>query len=617
MNALPLAGSHLMAGSALLLIGCGVLSAAPAPSGERIEYLIQRLNVSWDLAAQMDAKAAYDELRKTGREIVPACLDAMERGNASARMWAAAAAASTRDPRAVDPMLQLLRDDHYKVRMIATWHIHVFMQKDLRVAPALGAQLADTVIGVRQQAMKALGRMKPPAALPNIRAALRTDDLDARADALRMVLAYEGKELRTEIPRIMHGDGDGHLRSAAVAILPTAVTMNEARALEIVTLVNDPERLVSAASLRLLGEFFKKPPLSGIELRKVSEAAAGAITEAAGRKEPEVREAAMPLLGHLKRQKALAVLVRALQSDPDPRVRASSARGLLHTRVLDGRVLDPLLKAVKDKSPEVRSSCLKMLASLSKKDGLPPQSRSHIADQLASQSDAIFDDPVAAVRAAAYVALGELLKLRSSTALIHAIETDKNRQARMGAVMGLFLTGRRDSPAVLAVLEAMGDRNTAVGSTAVKVAKKLLSGAQPSPAITAQLRKLASDDDAAVRARSLPVLGMYAREAALDVIASTIQADPVASVRKAAIDALARSRIRSAVAVDAVVPALRDETSMVRGAAYRAFRNLTRQSLPFRPDADSETRARQVKAIEAWWAGNRPGLETGKGIGDK
>ncbi|MDP7133151.1 MAG: HEAT repeat domain-containing protein, partial [Planctomycetota bacterium] len=170
---------------------------------------------------------------------------------------------------------------------------------------------------------------------------------------------------------------------------------------------------------------------------------------------------------------------------------------------------------------------------------------------------------------------------------------------------------------VLAVLEAMGDRNTAVGSTAVKVAKKLLSGAQPSPAITAQLRKLASDDDAAVRARSLPVLGMYAREAALDVIASTILSDPDSSVRKAAIDGLARTRLRNAVAVDAVLPALRDKTSTVRGAAYRAFRNLTRQSLPFQPAADSETRARQVKAIEAWWAGNRPGLETGKRIGDK
>jgi HEAT repeat protein len=231
---------------------------------------------------------------------------------------------------------------------------------------------------------------------------------------------------------------------------------------------------------------------------------------------------------------------------------------------------------------------------------------------LASQSEAIFNDPAGAVRAAAYVALGELLKLRSSTALIHAIETDKNQQARKGAVMGLFLTGRQDSQAVLAVLMAMGDRNTAVGSTAVKVAKKLLSGAQPSPSITAQLRKLASDDDAAVRARSLPILGMYAGEAALDVIASTIQSDPDASVRKAAIDGLARSRLRNAGAVDAVVPALGDETAMVRGAAYRAFRNLTRQSLPFQPAADSESRARQVKAIETWWAVNRPGFETGK-----
>ena len=583
-----------------------VTGEGPPPDPGRIEQLIQRMNVSWDLDAQVDAKAAYDELCKLGRVAVPAFLRAIEQGNGSARMWSAAALASTRDPRAVTPMLGLLKDGHTKVRMVATYHIHVFLPRDPRVAPALGKQMADQATAVRQQAMKVLQKGRPATALPEIRDALRSEDLRVRADALRMVLAYEKKQPHVEIPKLIHDGEGGHVRSAAVAILPTVAKLDPERAREIVGLVSDPEPLLVGAALSVLRDFFKEPSLSGNELRAIFEAASVAIPNAAKRPEPGVRAEALPLLGHLKREGSLTQLVEALRKDASAPVRAAAARGLVQTKLTDMRILAPLLEATRDAEPEVRATALKLLAALNKKGSLSIENLSLVCDDLLSRVDVIAADPDASVRAAAYVALAELLKSKTADVLMRAAQTERDPKARKAAVLALYMTGRQDAPVVAAVVSAIADADTEVNSTAAKIVRKLLSsapeGSNVGAAAAARLRQLAASRNPVVRARSLPVLGMVEGKDSLELIANAIRTDPDASVRKAALEALIRTRARSVTAVGAAISGLKDETALVRTSAYRVFQYLTRASLRFNPTGEPEARKRALVEIEKWWA---------------
>lgn len=582
------------------------------PDAARVDGLIRQLNVSWDMAEQVKAQKAYEQLLKLGPAVVPACLRAISEGNGSARMWAAAALAQTRDPRGMEPMLKLLHDPEQKVRMVASYHIHVFIRQNPAVAAALGGQLADPDPDVREQAMKVLRKAKPPAALSSIRKALHSPELEARADALRMVLAYQRKNPATEIPKIVHSGQDGHLRSAATWVWPTVGKADVDLVLGIVALVNDTEPLVAEAALRLLHNFFKEPSLRGDDMGRMVAAAKAAMGQAAKNVAPKVREQAMPLLGHLSREAALPTLAHALRHDPDANVRVAAAQGLVRTRRIGARVLGPLLESLGDPTPEVRATCLRLIGALAKKDEMPPKYRSALAKQLAEQADKILQDPDPTVRAPAYVALAEVLRGRVADALVKAVQSEPDADARKSAVVGLYASQRRDLPALVALVAAMGDADPGVNAMAAKVVRKLLgkgvSDDALRDALKGKLRELACHQDGAIRANALPILGAVVAGAALDVILPAVRGDPEPAGRKAALDALARTRSRAAVGVDAVIAALRDEDTAVREFAYKVFAYLTRQRLPFDPKGKPEAREREVAAIEQWW-GQQPRQE--------
>lgn len=580
------------------------------PGAPTIDALAQRLNVSWDMAEQVRAREAYKELLKRGPAIVPACVRATEEGNGSARMWAAAALAQTGDPRGLKPLLKLLTDGEQKVRMIASYHIHVYMRKNPEVAPALGAQLADPDPDVREQAMKVLRKSKPPGALPSIKKALLAEDLQARADALRMVLFYEKKRPDQEIPKIVHSDADGRIRSAALWVWPTAGKGGVERVLEIVGMMKDPDPFVAEAALILMQNFFKEPPLKGDDLRRVVTATAQAIGPVAKHKDPRVRRQALPLLGHMKREGALPHLAGALKHDPDAEVRVAAAQGLARSKRVGAKVLGPLVDALEDTAPEVRSTSLKLIGALAKRDAMPPAYRRALAAQLAERTSALLTDGDAGVRAAAYVTLAELLKTKVADPLLAAVKSESDPSARKGAVIGLYVTQRSDSPALEAFVDAIGDADPAVSGMAAKVAKKLMGKGVEDDALrstlVAKLKALAASENAAVRTAALPVLGALAKADAVEILAAAVRTDPSYTARQAALDGLARTRVRSAAVVDAAIVGLKDDFDPVRELALKLFQYLTRQrDLAFSPKGKPEKRGEDVAAIEKWWAEQR------------
>ncbi|MBM4084782.1 MAG: hypothetical protein FJ272_08340, partial [Planctomycetes bacterium] len=438
--------------------------------------------------------------------------------------------------------------------------------------------------------------------------------------------------LVVEVPKIVASNENGLLRSAAVRVWPTAGKLDAQRGLQIVERVADPDPLVAEAALRVLRGFFEEPPLTGEAMRQIVTAATTAVAEAVKRPEPNVREYAMPLLGHLQKQEALPALALALQKDEAPSVRAAAAQSLARTKLYDARMLDPLVAAQADAAPEVRAVALRLLAGLAKKDDVPPPFRAAITEKLAALGDAPLTDPDAAVRAVAYAALAESLKDKATKTLAEATQSEKDPEARRGAVIGLFMTGERDMNTVTALVDALGDADPGVSAAANRAARKRLGGDDIDEGVRAavvrRLQTFAADKDAALRARALPVLAMAAGEAARPALLSAVRTDPDAAVRKAGMEALNAVAYREALrqakaagkaqaaktppkpprdaeAVDAIVLALKDETALVRETAYKLFRTWSGQQLPFHPTGKPEMRERELAAIEKWWAENR------------
>lgn len=106
-----------------------------------------------------------------------------------------------------------------------------------------------------------------------------------------------------------------------------------------------------------------------------------------------VRRMAARLLGRMRHQRATRALLAALAS-PDPTTRRLAAIGLGHAE--DRSTLDPLLTALRDEEAPVRAASAWALGEIEDVRALPDLSR------------LVVDDPEAAVRRAAALAIGGL-----------------------------------------------------------------------------------------------------------------------------------------------------------------------------------------------------------------
>jgi HEAT repeat protein len=203
---------------------------------------------------------------------------------------------------------------------------------------------------------------------------------------------------------------------------------------------------------------------------------------------PEERATALRLLGDLKDDRGLAVLLDAMR-DPQPSVRGAAASALGDLGKVEG--LAALEQALTDKIPAVRTSAAISLGELRDKRSVP----------LLKQA---LSDPNPVVQAAVLSAL-----LRMGEPI----------RDMMGAVEGLFQ--QQDPGTRSAVAKALGRAQGKSGEVAVGILSDILSDPIPRPRIAAArslgqiggdtvvpiLKRVLHDEDDAVRAAAGGALG--------------------------------------------------------------------------------------------------------------
>jgi len=586
--------------------------ARPAAELSDAERLILTLDCSWDTTRQFLAQDAYKELKEMGNAAVPICLKAISTGNASARMWAGAVLAEIGGAEHLEALLKLLQDAHPKVRMIVAFHTRRFLDADERVPPALGARLSDPDPDVRKQATAALCKELPPTALPQVRMALDNSDRTIRSEALRMLLRYEKKNATQEMPKIVQSDAKGLVRSAAVVNLPTGGKSAKETFDTVLLLLDDGDALVREAALDVLTALLKKAPFEQEELNEVVRQCREKVPPLAKDQSPEVRVAALPLVAYLRREKALPGLAAMLQSDPSASVRKAVVGTLYRTKIKDRRLVDPLIAALSDQSPEVRAAALRMLGALHKKGELASSAGQTVQTELRARAAALLADESGEVRATAAPMVAGILGDAVADQLLTILKTDDSPAARRNAIVGLLVSKRRTSEVILAVLGALADPDLDVTATAAKTARRLFTkddlAEESSPKLVAaveKLEELAKHTDPDVRVRAMPLLGFYGRAKAAATLLAALTGDDDCLARAAAAEGLGRGRLVQQEVMDAIVRGLSDDYAGVREMCAKIFSWATRQKVKFNPKGEEEQRKKEAAEIEAWWNENR------------
>ena len=109
---------------------------------------------------------------------VAALGQALADGDWAVRREAARALGEIEDPSAIDPLARALADQHARVRETAAWALGEI--EDPRAVPALARSLADAEPTVREKAAWALGEIESPAAVEPLGVALRDSDARVR-----------------------------------------------------------------------------------------------------------------------------------------------------------------------------------------------------------------------------------------------------------------------------------------------------------------------------------------------------------------------------------------------------------------------------------------------------
>jgi HEAT repeat protein len=309
------------------------------------------------MSERVRAKRAYEELVAIGKPALPQLLVAVRDERPWVRVWAGAALAQSRDPRAVEPSLALLQDPFYEVRKIAAWHSAGLAEFDARVAPAIAALLRDPHPDVRTWGDRTVReRLKYPRCAGEIDLTLRCDRAASRVLAFKLLLWGKNLEPVPAIERTLAEEKDWRVRSAAIRSLGEGVLPADRTLLELAFRgLGDESDEVKADAVEVIDFVLKE------QARHLPEDARREFVPQLPAKLPPMLDSALPrlrgaallLLAAHEREK-LFDRALAATDDPAPETRALAFRALGRIGLKDRKVAEMSLARLSDDAPGVR-----------------------------------------------------------------------------------------------------------------------------------------------------------------------------------------------------------------------------------------------------------------------
>jgi len=251
--------------------------------------------------------------------------------------------------------------------------------------------------------------------------------------------------------------------------------------------------------------------------------------------------------------RAVAALVRALQTDPVPEVRIAAARGLGELHATDA--VEALGAALlRDEHPGVRAAAARALEEIGDERA--------VSDLVAALQDAD-----GSVRRAALNALDDLETVAATQGFL-VLLTDPDPQIRQQAAVALSRLDLDEPPAQL--LEALSD--TSPANVEVRLAVVRMLRRMDSPRPPAELLGAIADPDPRIRRAAIDGVRQFDLDAAPEEVIAALQ-DPNAEVRLAAVRALGDIEDPASMpALEAALQAtLNESATEIRRAVIDAF----------------------------------------------
>jgi HEAT repeat protein len=291
---------------------------------------------------------------------------AVQDPDASVRLEAIEAITYTRDPKAVPPLVGLLRtESDQKVRDKIFWSFVNMGPRATAAIPALTEiLLSSTSISDREWAAYALTSMDR-AAIPGLVRFLQEPNQDKELQKLviigigRMARGQSGAEIRDAIPTLIDGLNDDYLRTVSIDALREAGP----HACAAIPRLSGLVKKVRAAERVVIGRcLFRIDPDNQLVL--------ALMLDGLRDKDEHVRELAAGELGELgtKAQKAIPALVETLKNnDRGVRMASAYALGDISPRFAK-EVIKALQEAEKDTDEMVRRAAVMALENIQSKE---------------------------------------------------------------------------------------------------------------------------------------------------------------------------------------------------------------------------------------------------------
>jgi HEAT repeat protein len=326
------------------------------------------------LAGRLAAQPETRPLDLDAETDVPKLVQMLGHGSTEQRVAVLWRLAQLRDTRAVEPLLDLLREKQAPIRGAAAMALgriaggYPRRTLDPRLLPALLSLLDDKDIGAARQALYALRDLADPAVVEPILCLAGNPKCPVRLQALQVLSAFHDARALPVFIRAL-GDADKYIRAAAIQGLQDLPGEQAMLALtnRLQDVATDADVVLLTEQLTVYSDFYTAKGGSdavaiaiALIQRKTADLTLPGTMLCAAKSTP-ARAIGILLLGWKRDLRATGPAVTLLR-DPEETVRWVAARTLAHLG--DLRALAPAQAALADPSPRVRAAAAQVLGAI-------------------------------------------------------------------------------------------------------------------------------------------------------------------------------------------------------------------------------------------------------------